>query len=90
MEMLQGMIRKRLRQEEEEEKEFYEPYRKRRLVCEDDDDENMICGTVITSLASSKKERMIHNPNKVGDKQWWSNKCHNSYGFCNGPISRPL
>ena len=72
------MIRKRLRREEEEEEEFYEPYRKRRLMSEDDDDENMICVTIITSLALNIKERMARNPNKVRDKQWWSNKYRNS------------
>ena len=56
MEMLEGMIRKRFRREEEEEEEFYEPYRKRSLMFEDDDNENMLCGTIITSLASSKME----------------------------------
>ena len=77
-EILQGIIRKRLRREEEEEEEFYEPYRKRRLMSEDDDDENLLCGTIITSLASSKKEMKARDPNKVGDKHWWSNKYHNS------------
>ena len=47
-------------------------------MSEDDDDENMLCGTVITSLASSKKERIARNQNKVRDEQWWSNKYHNS------------
>ena len=36
-------------------------------MSEDDNDENMLCGTIIASLASSKKER-------------WSNNYNNSFG----------